>query len=184
MPDQRLTERPMEGGANPWDDYAPEYGEFVAGREQADLECDPILAGLLDLLGDIAGRDVLDAACGEGFLARRLAARGARVVGLDLSPRLIAMARAKDPAGAIDYRVADLSRPLPEFAGRLFEPYATTKTSGTGLGLAIAQRIAYEHNGELSYVGPSANGRGAVFRLVLPVEGPSTATELPPSSDG
>jgi two-component system, NtrC family, nitrogen regulation sensor histidine kinase NtrY len=68
----------------------------------------------------------------------------------------------------------------PEFAGRLFEPYATTKSSGTGLGLAIAQRIAYEHNGELSYVGPSANGRGAVFRLVLPVEGPSAASEAPP----
>lgn len=74
----------------------------------------------------------------------------------------------------------------PEFAARLFEPYATTKgASGTGLGLAIAQRIAYEHNGELSYVGPSANGRGAVFRLVLPVEGPPPASEMtstPPSS--
>jgi two-component system, NtrC family, nitrogen regulation sensor histidine kinase NtrY len=70
----------------------------------------------------------------------------------------------------------------PEFVGRLFEPYATTKTSGTGLGLAIAQRIAYEHNGELSYVGPSANGTGAVFRLVLPVEGPPPLSEVPPPS--
>jgi signal transduction histidine kinase len=71
----------------------------------------------------------------------------------------------------------------PEIAGRLFEPYATTKASGTGLGLAIAQRIAIEHNGELSYVGPSANGRGAVFRLLLPVEGPPPLSEAP-SSDG
>jgi two-component system, NtrC family, nitrogen regulation sensor histidine kinase NtrY len=70
----------------------------------------------------------------------------------------------------------------PEFVGRLFEPYATTKASGTGLGLAIAQRIAYEHNGELSYVGPSANGTGAVFRLVLPVEGPPPMSEVPPPS--
>lgn len=66
----------------------------------------------------------------------------------------------------------------PEIAARLFEPYATTKAAGTGLGLAIAQRIALEHNGELSYVGPSANGKGAVFRLLLPIEGP------PPASDG
>lgn len=73
----------------------------------------------------------------------------------------------------------------PEFAGRLFEPYATTKSTGTGLGLAIAQRIAYEHNGELSYVGASATGKGAVFRLVLPVDGPPLASEAPPppSSD-
>ena len=70
----------------------------------------------------------------------------------------------------------------PDFAGRLFEPYATTKTTGTGLGLAIAQRIAYEHNGELSYVGTSANGKGAVFRLVLPVEGPPVEPDAPPSS--
>jgi signal transduction histidine kinase len=69
----------------------------------------------------------------------------------------------------------------PEIAARLFEPYATTKSSGTGLGLAIAQRIALEHNGELSYVGPSANGRGAVFRLLLPVEGPPPMSEAPAS---
>ncbi len=69
----------------------------------------------------------------------------------------------------------------PEIAGRLFEPYATTKATGTGLGLAIAQRIALEHNGELSYIGPSANGRGAVFRLLLPVEGPPPMSEVPTS---
>jgi signal transduction histidine kinase len=72
----------------------------------------------------------------------------------------------------------------PDFAARLFEPYATTKASGTGLGLAIAQRIALEHNGELSYLGTSANGRGAVFRLLLPIEGPPPLSETPPSSDG
>lgn len=60
----------------------------------------------------------------------------------------------------------------PEIAPRLFEPYATTKERGTGLGLAIAQRIAIEHNGELSYVGKP--GEGARFRLALPVEGPQS----------
>ncbi len=70
----------------------------------------------------------------------------------------------------------------PDIAARLFEPYATTKASGTGLGLAIAQRIALEHNGELSYIGPSASGRGAVFRLLLPIEGPPPLSETPPSS--
>jgi nitrogen fixation/metabolism regulation signal transduction histidine kinase len=70
----------------------------------------------------------------------------------------------------------------PDIAARLFEPYATTKAAGTGLGLAIAQRIAFEHNGELSYIGPSANGRGAVFRLLLPIEGPPPMSDTPPSS--
>jgi nitrogen fixation/metabolism regulation signal transduction histidine kinase len=63
----------------------------------------------------------------------------------------------------------------PEIAARLFEPYATTKEGGTGLGLAIAQRIAIEHNGELSYVATAREG--AAFRLVLPVAGPAPAAE-------
>ncbi len=66
----------------------------------------------------------------------------------------------------------------PEIAGRLFEPYATTKATGTGLGLAIAQRIAIEHNGELSLVGGAS--KGAAFRLVLPIEGPPPLSDAAP----
>lgn len=85
----------------------------------------------------------------------------------------------------VSFSVADNGAGIaPEIASRLFEPYATNKPNGTGLGLAIAQRIAIEHNGELSYVGQGPNGRGAVFRLLLPVEGPPPVSETPPSSDG
>ena len=69
----------------------------------------------------------------------------------------------------------------PEIAARLFEPYATTKAHGTGLGLAIAQRIAIEHAGELSCVAPKGESGGAVFRLVLPIEGPPPASDAPTS---
>jgi two-component system, NtrC family, nitrogen regulation sensor histidine kinase NtrY len=82
----------------------------------------------------------------------------------------------------VTFSVADNGPGIaPEIATRLFEPYATTKATGTGLGLAIAQRIALEHNGELSYVGQSANGKGAVFRLLLPIEGPPPMSEAPAS---
>jgi two-component system nitrogen regulation sensor histidine kinase NtrY len=78
-----------------------------------------------------------------------------------------------DDAGHASVTVTDNGAGIaPEIAARLFEPYATTKEQGTGLGLAIAQRIAIEHNGELSYVG-SPGKKGASFRLVLPVEGPA-----------
>lgn len=99
-----------------YDDYATEYAAYVARRERSDAESDDlgILPHLLDLLGDVSDWVVLDAGCGEGYLARILAARGARVTGIDLSPRLIALARARDPGGRIAYRVADLSAPLPE----------------------------------------------------------------------
>lgn len=111
---------PADGDPGDYDGYASEYAAYVAWREETGADLDPfgLLLPLLDLLGDIAGREVLDAGCGEGYLARWLAARGARVTGADLSARLIELARAKDPGGAIDYRVADLSRPQPDLAGR------------------------------------------------------------------
>jgi nitrogen fixation/metabolism regulation signal transduction histidine kinase len=59
----------------------------------------------------------------------------------------------------------------PAMLDRLFEPYATSKDAGTGLGLAICQRIALEHGGEVSY--RAAAKGGAVFELVLPIDGPA-----------
>lgn len=49
------------------------------------------------LLRDVplAGRRVLDAGCGTGHFSARAAAAGARVVSLDIGPRLVARARAR-----------------------------------------------------------------------------------------
>ena len=38
---------------------------------------------LLEELVEMDGRDVLDVGCGEGHVARRLSAAGARVTGID-----------------------------------------------------------------------------------------------------
>jgi len=74
---------------NPWDDHAAAYADAVARRERAlapGVGMDPPLARLLELLGTVRDQAVLDAGCGEGFLARILAARGALVTGIDLAP--------------------------------------------------------------------------------------------------
>jgi C4-dicarboxylate-specific signal transduction histidine kinase len=85
-------------------------------------------------------------------------------------------------AGFVDITVEDNGPGVAkEFAARLFEPYATTKTAGTGLGLAIAQRIAMEHDGELSYLGGKKETRGAAFRFVLSIEGPDPVSEVSPA---
>jgi 2-polyprenyl-3-methyl-5-hydroxy-6-metoxy-1,4-benzoquinol methylase len=104
-----------------YDQYAEEYAAYVATREQTGLDNDPfgILPVLLAQLGDVAGQVVLDAGCGEGYLSRVLAARGAHVTGVDLAPRLVELAGLKPSPGApITYRVGDLSEPHPELAGR------------------------------------------------------------------
>ena len=74
----------------------------------------PALDGVL---GDVAGRRVLDLGCGNGASTRPLARRGAWVVGADVSPTLIRHARAyerKEPLGAL-YVVGDAAAlPFPD----------------------------------------------------------------------
>ena len=48
---------------------------------------------LVGLAGELAGRSVVDLACGTGDLAFLAAARGAIVTGLDITPRMIELAR-------------------------------------------------------------------------------------------
>jgi SAM-dependent methyltransferase len=64
----------------------------------------------LELLGDVAGRQVLGAACGPGLYARELIRRGARVTGFDQSPRMIELCRQLPGDG--EFRVHDLNDPL------------------------------------------------------------------------
>lgn len=64
----------------------------------------------LALLGDVAGKTVLDAACGPGLYAEELTARGADVIGFDQSPRMAELCRQRVPGGR--FRTHDLADPL------------------------------------------------------------------------
>src|SRR5690606_37077913 len=54
------------------------------------------------------GTRVLDLACGTGDLALRAAAAGGRVFGLDLTPRMVVLAREKPSAAGIGWIVGDM----------------------------------------------------------------------------
>ncbi|MBV9821948.1 MAG: class I SAM-dependent methyltransferase, partial [Actinobacteria bacterium] len=61
-------------------------------------------------LGDLSGLSVLDLACGDGMGTRLLSRWGAaRVVGVDVSEQMIALARQREEAEplGIEYRIAD-----------------------------------------------------------------------------
>ncbi|HEV2317999.1 MAG TPA: class I SAM-dependent methyltransferase [Thermoplasmata archaeon] len=97
------------------------------GRKQGDGG-DPwhrtlIDPGLFARIGTLpAGSRVLDVACGNGYIARRLARAGARVVGVDASKELIALARAAErtePLG-IEFHETDAAE-LPMLASASFD---------------------------------------------------------------
>lgn len=71
----------------------------------------PATRSLLHLIGPVRGLRALDVACGHGPIARELARRGATVVGIDLSIRLLARAREAEVADhlGIAYLQADAS---------------------------------------------------------------------------
>ena len=61
----------------------------------------------------------------------------------------------------------------PERRDELFEFGKTTKVGGSGIGLPLSQLIVESHGGSLSYHDRNGNGRGATFRVTLPLEGTS-----------
>ncbi len=92
-----------------WESNAEAYAELIGGVGTPFHQ--QILVPALDrLIGEVSGIRLLDAGCGEGYLSRRYARRGARVVGIDISERLIRLCRlrAEEEGLDIEYRVGDV----------------------------------------------------------------------------
>jgi SAM-dependent methyltransferase len=85
-----------------------EIAEDYAARIGEELRYKPLDRALLEALLEGAGPApaVADLGCGPGHVAGWLSARGARVVGIDLSPRMIAIARRDHPD--VEFREGDL----------------------------------------------------------------------------
>jgi ubiquinone/menaquinone biosynthesis C-methylase UbiE len=72
-------------------EWSKQYDSEAKANPLIALEEPPMVA----LIGDVKGLDVLDAACGTGRYALRLAEAGARVCGVDASEEMLAHARRK-----------------------------------------------------------------------------------------
>jgi SAM-dependent methyltransferase len=96
-------------------DYDPIAEQYKRSKQQpwrTFIEC----FTLMELIGDPRGTSVLDVACGEGFYTRMIRERGAaRVIGVDLSQGMIALARTQEAQHrlGIEYLVGD-ARNLPD----------------------------------------------------------------------
>src|SRR5665648_354998 len=88
-----------------WDrvaaDYQVSHGEHI-GRGNPRWGLWQLPEDELQILGDVAGRDVLELGCGAAQWAVRLAARGARVVALDNSGAQLEHARRAVAEAGVD----------------------------------------------------------------------------------
>ena len=89
-----------------WNRVATDWNLQVGddGDTNRRLNSDPIL---WKFVGDVQGLRVLDAGCGTGYLARKLASQGAVVTAIDISEKMIEIAceKAQNNPQNIDYRV-------------------------------------------------------------------------------
>src|ERR1700681_2038374 len=101
----RLSSAGVDGGTSlslcqaSYDAHAAEYAQRL------DPTLAPAVERLVELAGARRGIRLLDLATGTGAVARTAARTGASVVGVDLSPGMLAVARELAPE--IDFRLAD-----------------------------------------------------------------------------
>ena len=104
-----------------WDENAPAWAEQV--REGKDVAREFLNnPAFLPFIGDVHDKQVLDAGCGEGYNTRILARRGAHMTGVDLSERMIELARDEERRAPLGIRYACTSyAELGEFAEASFD---------------------------------------------------------------
>jgi len=91
---------------NFWDQVSSDWEIQVGDKGDSNrlLNSDPVL---WKFAGTVKGLTVLDAGCGTGYLSRKLSDKGASVIGIDLSSKMIEIARQKNPE--MDFRIDSCS---------------------------------------------------------------------------
>ena len=128
-------------------DFAPDVPELLADSHQLRQLFSNLLANAFEALGSEGQVDIRMYALAAG--------QPPDGTGEPEAPQVVVEIRDNGPGIA------------PDDLERIFSPFFTTKPQGTGLGLAIVRKVVDAHDGRIDAV--SAPGRGATFRVTLPV---------------
>ena len=131
----------LEDVARYWDDNAAAWAREV--RQGHDVTREFLNnPAFLALIGDLRGRQVLDAGCGDGYNTRILARAGAHMTGVDLSARMIGLAQDEERRAPLGIRYARASyTDLALFAGASFDAVVSFMAlmDGPRFDLAMAE---------------------------------------------
>jgi len=89
-----------------WAWFRSRADDWAAHADENDYRNHFLFPLTFELLGEVRGLRVLDVGCGEGGHTRELAVRGAKVVGLDGSPRLITIAKQRAARAGLEIEYA------------------------------------------------------------------------------
>jgi 2-polyprenyl-3-methyl-5-hydroxy-6-metoxy-1,4-benzoquinol methylase len=98
---QKLQKDEYSKGAKWWDESVG-----ILGRDHQKRDIDPVM---LSLAGSVSKKNILEIGTGNGYFAEMLAQKGAKVTAIDLSSKLIAIAkkRQQKTSARVNYLVRD-----------------------------------------------------------------------------
>ncbi|MEO3849387.1 class I SAM-dependent methyltransferase [Streptomyces sp. B8F3] len=110
-----MTSRANEIAIDQWNTSTTREAMETTAQEGDFAKRHLVNPTLLRMLGDVRGRRLLDAGCGNGYVSRILAGQGAQVVGVEPTDVMCAFAREREVElrQGITYVQADLTR-LPD----------------------------------------------------------------------
>jgi SAM-dependent methyltransferase len=103
-----------------WTEYARDYAEWAPrhwAREDISWGVWKAPESELRVLPDVAGKDVIELGCGTAYFSSWLARRGARVVGVDITPAQLDTARRLQVEHGLEFPLLEASAadvPLPD----------------------------------------------------------------------
>jgi SAM-dependent methyltransferase len=107
LPEHAVRNRELWTRSNA--EYTDESAERAWAQEEITWGMFKVPESEVEVLGDVAGLDVLDLGCGVAYFSAWLARRGARVVGLDVTPAQLATARRMQADTELSFRLVEAS---------------------------------------------------------------------------
>lgn len=87
-----------------------EHGENYAKMKERDINRKYLSKIILSILGEVKNKKVLDAGCGAGDGCRMLAKKGAKVTGIDISEKMISLAKERCKSLNVKFYIGDMEK--------------------------------------------------------------------------
>jgi len=107
-----------------WTVFAPDYASWAPdkwARQEIDWGIWHIQESDLHILGDVSGLDVVDLGCGTGYFSAWLVRRGARPVGVDVTPAQLSTARAMQQRFGLHFPLVEANAEHVPLADQRFD---------------------------------------------------------------